>query len=271
MGNFEVLYGYDVETGLYWCATRFFDPEIGRWISPDSLEYLDPNSINGLNLYAYCENNPVKGYDPMGTWNWGTFWKVVSGIATVGIIAVAFVSNPGLEAMALTGAIAGATIGGVGAAVTGGDILSGILGGALIGAASGFALGTGMLSGTATAAKLTTLTATGIGSHLSLGAASAIASLTVGLAYAGNYMTDITSNNKDFNAGALIANFVLGAYLGNASVGVGYMFGNIGLGFKLKGLDLFARVVGTSILQNITIGVAGFAGRYIINTIANGY
>ena len=28
-------------------------------ISPDSIEYLDPSSINGLNLYSYANNNPI--------------------------------------------------------------------------------------------------------------------------------------------------------------------------------------------------------------------
>lgn len=52
-------YYYDIETQLYWVSSRYYNPEWGRWISPDSIEYLDPESINGLNLYAYCGNDPV--------------------------------------------------------------------------------------------------------------------------------------------------------------------------------------------------------------------
>lgn len=37
-----------------------------RWISPDSIEYLDLQSINGLNLYCYCANNPIMNIDPSG-------------------------------------------------------------------------------------------------------------------------------------------------------------------------------------------------------------
>ncbi|MDD4077764.1 MAG: hypothetical protein PHT03_07325 [Bacilli bacterium] len=40
----------------------------------------------GLNLFAYCGNNPIMGYDPEGTWNWGRFWK---GVVVVGIMAAA--------------------------------------------------------------------------------------------------------------------------------------------------------------------------------------
>ena len=47
------------ETGLYYLNSRYYDPEVGRFISPDSLDYLAPESIDGLNLYAYCLNNPV--------------------------------------------------------------------------------------------------------------------------------------------------------------------------------------------------------------------
>ena len=60
-------YYYDTETGLYYLQTRYYDPVICRFISRDSIEYADPESINGLNLYAYCGNNPVMNVDPNGT------------------------------------------------------------------------------------------------------------------------------------------------------------------------------------------------------------
>ena len=43
-------YYYDTETELYYLQTRYYDPELGRFISQDSLEYADPAAINGLNL-----------------------------------------------------------------------------------------------------------------------------------------------------------------------------------------------------------------------------
>ena len=60
--------------GYYWCEalqmyhlqTRWYDPTIGRFISPDSYEYLDPETFGGLNLYAYCLNNPIMYTDPTG-------------------------------------------------------------------------------------------------------------------------------------------------------------------------------------------------------------
>ena len=59
-------YYLDDETGLYYLNARYYDPEIGRFISLDSIDYLDPESINGLNIYAYCGNNPVMNVDPSG-------------------------------------------------------------------------------------------------------------------------------------------------------------------------------------------------------------
>ena len=59
-------YYYDTETGLYYLQTRYYDPEVGRFISRDSIEYANPETINGLNLYAYCGNNPVMKVDLTG-------------------------------------------------------------------------------------------------------------------------------------------------------------------------------------------------------------
>ena len=74
-----------VETQLFYCNSRYYSPELCRWILPDSIEYLDSQSINGLNLYYYCGNNPIMGYDPNGTFDWNNFWETVLGVtAAVG-------------------------------------------------------------------------------------------------------------------------------------------------------------------------------------------
>ena len=59
-------YYYDEEIGLYFLLSRYYDSEIGRFISSDNVNYLDSNSINGLNLYVYCNNDPVNLCDPSG-------------------------------------------------------------------------------------------------------------------------------------------------------------------------------------------------------------
>lgn len=67
-------YYYDVETKLYYCESRYYDPEVGRWINADDISYIDPETINGLNLYSYCGNNPVMNVDPNGN-SWDSFWN----------------------------------------------------------------------------------------------------------------------------------------------------------------------------------------------------
>ena len=79
-------YYYDAETGLYYLNARYYNPEWRRFISPDDTSYLDPESVNGLNLYAYCYNDPVNYADPSGHdpewWQW-----VLSGLSLAAGVA----------------------------------------------------------------------------------------------------------------------------------------------------------------------------------------
>ena len=60
-------YYYDVETGLFYVGSRYYDPEIGRFINADVPEMmLLSDNIIGTNLFAYCYNNPVNYADPTG-------------------------------------------------------------------------------------------------------------------------------------------------------------------------------------------------------------
>ena len=52
-------YYYDDETQLYWVSSRYYSPELCRFIQPADVSSLNPQSINGLNLYAYTNNNPI--------------------------------------------------------------------------------------------------------------------------------------------------------------------------------------------------------------------
>ncbi len=53
------------ETGLYYYGARYYDPEVGRFLTRDYLkgEHENPQS---LNLYSYCLNNPLRYTDPVG-------------------------------------------------------------------------------------------------------------------------------------------------------------------------------------------------------------
>ena len=63
-------YYWDSDLAMYYLITRYYDPAVGRFISADNLNYLEPGVINGLNLYAYCGNNPIKYVDPSGCFPW---------------------------------------------------------------------------------------------------------------------------------------------------------------------------------------------------------
>ena len=70
-------YYYDFETNLYYLNSRYYDPEIGRFINADNISNVDKSTFNGLNLYAYCVNNPVMLTDSQGESWWSDFWKGV--------------------------------------------------------------------------------------------------------------------------------------------------------------------------------------------------
>ena len=88
-------YYYDTETDMYYLKTRYYDPEIGRFITIDDVSYLEPDTINGLNLYAYCGNNPIMRVDANGTawWHW-----VIGALVVVGLVVGTVVSAGGLGA-----------------------------------------------------------------------------------------------------------------------------------------------------------------------------
>ena len=103
-GDFEELHGftgkeYDSDIGLYYFNARWYDPDLGRFISEDPVA--DPNNPN---LYSYCGNNPVIRVDPSGK-----IW----------------------------GILIGALLGGLDAYLCGGDFMQGFVMGAFTGALGG--------------------------------------------------------------------------------------------------------------------------------------
>lgn len=111
-------YYYDVETGLYYLNSRYYDPRVGRFISIDILSILDQTMMdsNGLNLYMYCGDNPVMNIDITGS-SWESFWngvgnwfqdhwvELVIGVAfiVVGALVAALTAGTGVGFMAAFG------------------------------------------------------------------------------------------------------------------------------------------------------------------------
>ena len=125
-------YRFDVETGLYYLQSRYYDPAIGRFISSDGL-LGETGNLATHNMYAYCANNPVMYIDRDGNFAISIF---IAGIIIGGILggvtrgAIAY--NDGARGWDLVGEIAigtaaGIVIGGAAGAVAamGGAYLAG--------------------------------------------------------------------------------------------------------------------------------------------------
>ncbi len=132
-GSVELAHKYtsqeqDGGTGLYYYGARYYDPELGRFITPDSIVPYssDPQSFN---RYSYVRNNPVVYTDPSGhsVLDW-------------------FEDNI-LDPIGAFFAAAGGAIGGAfKALVTGGDVWRGMIEGAQLGIAF-YDSSSGFLSG----------------------------------------------------------------------------------------------------------------------------
>lgn len=127
-------YYYDTEIGLYYLKSRYYDPETGRFITIDDISYIDPETINGLNLYAYCGNNPVMRTDSQGTNWWTDFWNSLAGKIIGTILVVAAIVVVSVLTAGVGSAVAGAL---------GGGLIASIVGGAVGGAVSGLIFGAG--------------------------------------------------------------------------------------------------------------------------------
>lgn len=75
-------YFYDVETGYYYLRTRYYDPQIARFISEDTFSgfYDDPLS---LNKYTYCHNSPILYLDQNGNFVLTAFLITVAAGAVI--------------------------------------------------------------------------------------------------------------------------------------------------------------------------------------------
>ena len=100
-------YYYDVEIGLYYLQSRYYNPAWGRFLNADGVACLGTNSdLQAYNLFAYCSNNPVMNIDPTGTFNWK---NLVVSVVAVALITTACVITAGAAAAAIGVSVATVT------------------------------------------------------------------------------------------------------------------------------------------------------------------
>ncbi|MHB8875584.1 MAG: RHS repeat-associated core domain-containing protein, partial [Myxococcaceae bacterium] len=100
---------YDTETGLIYARARYYDPELGRFLSRDTVEG-NLNDAPSLNRYAYVKANPLRWTDPDGLFSkeleeriraaGGDLEAGPSGVTTGEVIAQAHINKAEEEAAA---------------------------------------------------------------------------------------------------------------------------------------------------------------------------
>ena len=169
-------YYFDNESGMYYCNSRYYNPQWGRFLNYDSIVCLNLENVNGLNLYCYCYNNPISYSDPSSCLPQWAMW-LIGGVVIAGL--------------AIATAATGGTAGGVAR-----FILAGSLKGAVVGAVSGV-LVNGTISGISSAIG---------GEGFWLGFAEGAAQGFMSGAVIGGITGAISSGAQVYNASKLWAN-----------------------------------------------------------------
>lgn len=88
IGNMNPLryrgYYYDNETGFYYLESRYYDPVVGRFISPDTFASTDITDALSANMFAYCNNDPVNYKDDQGS------MPIIAAALINGVISAGF-------------------------------------------------------------------------------------------------------------------------------------------------------------------------------------
>lgn len=222
-------YYYDYDLKLYYLLSRYYDPETGRFISPDSIDYFKPVTVGGTNLYSYCNNNPVMFVDPTG------HLAVFISILLAGIIGSAAISG-GINIVTQL-----IDNGGDYVSLDWGQILNRVIVGAALGAAT--ALGITSLgpaiAGAVSISGLSAISAFGISSAITFGAGAL------------GYATEEWINGKTPSFGKAIMHGAFVMSEGMLTYGFSGMMGSVGtIGKKGVGIE---KILKTLFIQEFTL------------------
>jgi len=215
----------DSETGFLYVRNRYYDPELGRFITPDPM-----GNFDSPNKYQFGLNNPIVNSDPTGEFVGTSVGTAVGGI--IGLFGAFDHARLYDEEFSwnfvVQGALAGAAIGagidtlGAGAGVTATVLAGTSIGMGLGGAAASASSGGSYESFTRGALKGGILGALGAGAGLGLEAAG----LSGGWMFAGSFAADtIAGTGIDSAFGdcgspeECLASNAVGSLIGN---GIGY-------------------------------------------------
>jgi RHS repeat-associated protein len=241
------------DSGLIHMNGRIFDPELGRFLSPDPVVQIPEYSQN-FNRYSYVLNNPLNATDPSGfsfiskafskigsfiKENWRTIVTVVVGVVLVatGIGASIFWGLHGLTGAGLVGmhasvvyagigAVTGTIMGGLNAALAGGD-LGDVLRGAVVGGINGAITG-GVLNGLESSA-------TTFGDGLVLAAGHGILGGSTNVAMGGKFQDGFLSS----------------------AISAGATMGSLGWMNKIPGVGIGERAIVRSVIGGTTSQIGG--------------
>ena len=75
-------YYFDVEIGLYYLQSRYYDAGVGRFVNGDDAQAIQSEGLGciGYNFFTYCQNNPINGLDVDGHAFAQIFAKIILGI-----------------------------------------------------------------------------------------------------------------------------------------------------------------------------------------------
>jgi len=207
---------YDTESGTYYLRARYYNPNTGRFTQQDSWSNANRGDPLGLNLYLYCNGNPILYIDITGNFpTWGQIGQAVliGAIATVTVVAVV------------------ATAGAAGAAI-----------------GTGIALAMGASAATAT----TLTTAATVGAYVVASGVAVTAASDIGEVLTGHNVIrdDLMGGNQDLYDGA---RFVI-TVAASAYVEVGSGYGSIANDKKIRSSEV--RYSQNSISSRFSNGVS---------------
>ena len=94
-------YYYDTETGMYYLNSRYYNPEMSRFLNVD-IGIANIGEIQGYNMYQYAFNNPINFDDSNGSWpKW-----IKKAVAAVAVVVAVVVVAVAVTAIAGAGTVA---------------------------------------------------------------------------------------------------------------------------------------------------------------------